>query len=184
MYLLVTPAGGRLWRMKFRSPLGKERKLSFGGYPDVSLKEARRRRDAAREELAAGIDPAEQKREQARLAAIAANNSFNAVAEAYIAKNERDGLAENTIRKRRWFLALVAKTLGPRPISEIMPIDVLEAVRPFEKAKNDEKAQHTGLAAGFAIMAGLYIIAVMVLLIGRPAILRAVHGNAETGLHA
>ncbi len=61
LYLLLVPAGGKLWKLKYRFA-GKEKKLSFGSYPDVSLKEARQRRDHARSLLAAGIDPSAAKR--------------------------------------------------------------------------------------------------------------------------
>lgn len=140
LYLMVTPAGGRLWKLKFRTSTGVEKKLSLGSYPELSLKEARNRRDDARRNLANGIDPAEKKRRDIHAAKVSAMNTFTAVAEAYIAKNERDGLAPNTIVKRRWFVRLLQKAIGNRPISEIQPFDVLEAVRPYEAAKNDEKA--------------------------------------------
>ena len=56
-YILVRPNGSKLWRMKYRQ-LGKEKKLSFGRYPEVGLKEARLLRDEARVEIARGGDPA------------------------------------------------------------------------------------------------------------------------------
>jgi integrase len=143
LYLQVTPAGGRLWKLKFRTVTGAEKKLSLGAYPDISLKDARERRDDARATLAKGVDPAEQKRRDKHAAMINAGNTFCAVAEAFIAKNERDGLAANTIIKRRWFLKLLQKTIGSRPVAEIKPFEILEAVRPFEAAKNDEKAHRT-----------------------------------------
>ena len=69
LFLLVTPKGGRLWRLKYRF-CGKEKLLSLGVYPDVGLKEARGHREEAREILAQGIDPGEQKKEtKAALAA-------------------------------------------------------------------------------------------------------------------
>lgn len=143
LYLQVTPAGGRLWRMKFRAAGGAEKKLSFGSYPEISLKEARELRDGARSLVANGIDPADKKRRDKRAAKVSADNSFSAVARDYIAKNRRDGLAEATIAKREWFVRLVQRSLGERPISEIQPFEVLDAVRPFEAAKNDEKAHRT-----------------------------------------
>lgn len=143
LYVLVTPAGGKLWKLKFRNKAGAEKKLSLGAYPEVSLREARELRDKARISLAKGIDPAEQKRRDRQAARISAANSFEAVAKAYIAKNRRDGLAEATVRKREWFLAIVQKRLGARPVAEIEPWEILEAVRPFEAAKNDEKAHRT-----------------------------------------
>jgi integrase len=143
LYLQVTPSGGRLWKLKFRTEAGIEKKLSLGSYPDLSLKAARESRDQSRRLLANGIDPADKKRRDKHAAKVSAANSFSAIAKAYIQKNKRDGLAETTIRKREWFLKLVEKALGNRPISEIAPFEVLEAVRPFEAAKNNEKAHRT-----------------------------------------
>lgn len=143
LYLQVTPAGGRLWRMKFRAPGGLEKKLSFGGYPEISLKEARELRDRARSLVASGVDPADKKRRDKRAAKVSAGNTFSAVATDYVAKNRRDGLSDATVIKREWFIRLVERSLGGRPISEIQPFEVLDAVRPFEAAKNDEKAHRT-----------------------------------------
>ena len=151
LFLLVQPSGGMLWRMKYRidgnddegRPKRIEKKLGLGTYPEVSLKQARERRDEARRMLANGIDPAEQKQRDKHAAKAAAANTFSVVAKAYIAKNQRDGLAEATVQKREWFTRLVEKSLGHRPIAEIKPYEVLDAVRPFEASKNDEKAHRT-----------------------------------------
>ncbi|MCC7394952.1 MAG: integrase arm-type DNA-binding domain-containing protein [Sphingomonadaceae bacterium] len=151
LYLEVRPAGGMLWRWKYRVdgvgpdglPKRIEKLLALGGYPDVSLKAARERRDAAREQLAAGVDPAVQKQRDKQAAKVGAANVFSAVAELFIDKCRRDGLADASVRKRQWMLRLVQPTLGGRPIADIKPIDVLEAVRPFEAAKNHEKARRT-----------------------------------------
>lgn len=151
LFLLVQPSGGMLWRMKYRIdgrdedgiPKRIEKKLGLGTFPDVGLKEARQMRDRAREQLAKGIDPAEKKRRDKHAAKVSAANSFSAVAKLYIDKNRREGLAETTIAKREWFLRLVEKPLGSRPIADIQPFEVLEAVRPYEAAKNDEKAHRT-----------------------------------------
>lgn len=148
LYLLVTPSGGRLWRMKFRNGAGVEKKLALGSYPELKLRDARDARDTARGSLAKGIDPADQKRRDKIAAKISALNTFSAVAKAYIEKNRRDGLAAATVRKREWFLSLLQKKLGNRPIVEIEPVEVLEAVRPYEASKNDEKAHRTLQFAG------------------------------------
>lgn len=60
LYLLITSAGGKLWRLKFRVD-GKERKLALGRYAEISLAEARKQRDAARSQVAQGADPARDK---------------------------------------------------------------------------------------------------------------------------
>lgn len=143
LYMLVTPAGGRLWKLKYRTDAGAEKKLSLGAYPEISLKEAREKRDEARSHLANGTDPADKKRRDRHIAKINAINTFSAVAKAYIEKNRRDGLADATIGKREWFLKLVERKIGQRPVAEIAPFEILESVRPYEAAKNDEKAHRT-----------------------------------------
>jgi integrase len=155
LYLLITPSGGRLWKLKYRSQAGSEKKLSLGSYPDISLKDARVLRDVARAAIAKGGDPAANKRRDKQIARINAANTFAGVANAYIDKNRRDGLADATIRKREWLSGLVGHTLGPHPVADIEPIEVLEAIRPFEAAKNDEKAhralQFVGQVMRFAV---------------------------------
>lgn len=143
LYLLITPAGGKLWKVKFRNALGAEKKLSLGAYPDLSLKEARELRDKARSSLAKGEDPAEKKQLDKRIARINADNTFASIARACIEKNKRDGKAAATVRKREWFLSLVEKPLGKRPIVDIKPGEILDSVRPYEAARNDEKAHRT-----------------------------------------
>jgi hypothetical protein len=143
LYLLVTPAGGRLWKHKFRNEAGVEKKLSLGSYPDLGLKDARLARDEARAALAKGTDPAERKQIEKRAAKVNAANTFAAVVRAYIEKNRRDGKAEATVVKCEWFLSIVDRALGHRPIAEIQPYEILDAVRPFEKARNHEKAHRT-----------------------------------------
>ncbi|MCL4673769.1 MAG: integrase arm-type DNA-binding domain-containing protein [Sphingomonadaceae bacterium] len=151
LFLLIQPSGGMLWRMKYRvdgrdeagNPKRVEKKLSLGTYPEVSLKDAREGRDEARRLLAQGKDPADEKRRERQARKIGATNTFSIVARAYIDKNRRDGLAEATVRKREWFVRLIEKPLGQRPIAEIAPFEILDAVRPFEAAKNDEKAHRT-----------------------------------------
>jgi len=143
LYLLITPTGGRLWKLKFRTAVGAEKKLSLGAYPDVSLKDARTARDKARSTLAQGIDPAAKKQLDKRAARLSAENTFCAIAKLYIAKNRRDGKADATVKKREWFLGLVERGIGNRPIAEIEPYEILDTVRPYEAAKNDEKAHRT-----------------------------------------
>lgn len=151
LFLLVQPSGGLLWRFKFRSdgrdkdgnPKRIEKKLGLGTYPEIGLKRARELRDEARAQLAEGIDPSQKKRADRAAAKISATNTFKAVAEAFIEKSKRDNKAASTVRKREWYVRLVERTLGNRPISEIAPHEILEAVRPFERASNHEKSYRT-----------------------------------------
>lgn len=91
LYLEVSPAGGKWWRFKY-SYGGKEKRLSLGVYPDVSLKEARGQRDAFRVQLAAGTDPGAQRREEKVVAA--GERGFESIARDWhshwkIGKNQR-----------------------------------------------------------------------------------------------
>lgn len=140
LYLQITPAGGRLWRVKFRAPGGAEKKLALGAYPEVSLKAAREMRDEARKMLASGIDPAEQKKRDRHAAKVSASNSFAAVARSYIDKCKREGRADATITKQEWLLKLVERAIGNRPVSEIEPFEMLEAVRKYETTGRTEAA--------------------------------------------
>lgn len=149
LFLLVSLNGSRLWRLKFRidglDAQGRfkkvEKLLSLSAYPDVSLKRARILRDEARETHAAGLDPALETQKSKAAARISAENSFSKVAEMLLEKQEREGLAEATIVKRRWFIKLVFPVLGKRPISEIQPMEVLLALRPIEKRRRHESAK-------------------------------------------
>lgn len=140
LYLQITPAGGPLWHMKFRTPGGAEKKLALGAYPEVSLKAARERRDEARKLLASGIDPAEQKKRDRHAAKVSAFNSFAAVARSYIDKCKREGRADATVTKQEWLLKLVDRAIGDRPVSEIESFEMLEAVRKYETAGRTEAA--------------------------------------------
>ena len=82
LYLHISPTGGKLWRMAYRFD-SKQKTLSFGKYPAVSLQEARKRRAEAKEQLAAGIDPGAQKKEAkvaAKVAQKEAENTFETIA--------------------------------------------------------------------------------------------------------
>jgi integrase len=80
LYLLVTPTGGKLWRWKYRY-LGKEKLMSFGQYPEVSLADARDKHGAARKLLVSGIDPMAQRKAEKKAVKAASENSFQTIAE-------------------------------------------------------------------------------------------------------
>lgn len=140
LYLLVTTTGSKLWRFKYRLN-GKEKKLALGSYPDVSLKDARAKRDEARKNSQAGRDPAVAKREARIAKHIAAANTFEAVAAEYIAKLEAEGLASVTIAKTRWLLSKLKPALGTRPIAEISPHELLAVLKASERAGQRETAR-------------------------------------------
>ena len=142
LFIIIRPTGGKLWRLKYRYQ-GTEQQLSIGTYPAVGLRDARARRDDAKKLLASGINPGAEKRRQTVAAAVAAENTFKAVAEEFIAKREADGLADATLVKARWFLSLLDTALGRRPVAEIEPAEVLTVLKEIEKKGNHETAKRT-----------------------------------------
>jgi len=96
MYLLVTKAGGKLWRLDYRFD-GKRKTLAMGHYPAVSLKQARERRDEARKLLADGVDPGEARKEAKAVKLEAAANTFGTVAEEWF-EAWKEGKAVVTVR--------------------------------------------------------------------------------------
>ncbi|MGH7025424.1 MAG: tyrosine-type recombinase/integrase [Caulobacteraceae bacterium] len=140
LFLAVTPTGGKLWRWKYRHA-GKQKLLAIGRYPDVSLKEARAKRDAARKLLATGKDPSVEKKKAALAAKLGAINTFKAVAEEFITKREGEGLATVSLDKCRWLLRLLEPGLGRRPIAEIEPYELLHVLKKVEASGRRETAK-------------------------------------------
>lgn len=131
LFLLVTPTGGKLWRMKYRFQK-KEKLLSFGQYPSISLAEARRRRDAAKSELAEGRDPSDVKQKTKRAADREAGRTFEAVAREWFQRKE--GSVVSTYSSRIWTRveADLIPPLGKLSINDIEPPEVLSAIRKIE----------------------------------------------------
>lgn len=154
LFLLVEPSGGLLWRLKYRLN-GKEKKLAIGRYPEIGLKEARDKRDEARSLVAAGIDPGQKRKTDKLTQAVQAANTFEAVAEEYIAKREREGLAAVTLSKSRWLLKLLAVKIGSRPIAQITAPELLSALRRVEGQDKLETARRMRSFAGRVFRYGL-----------------------------
>src|SRR5690606_14309081 len=147
LFLLVQPSGGKLWRMKYRVD-GREKKLGLGTYPDVSLAEARKRRDQAREQIAAGKDPSREKQQARHLAKVAAANTFGGVAQEFIDKRRREGLSASTADKSEYYISRMGPAFARLPISSITPPDVLAVLRRIEAKGNYETARRVLQLAG------------------------------------
>jgi len=131
LYLLVKPAG-KYWKLKYRFA-GKERALSIGVYPSVSLKEARARRDAAKKLLERNIDPSQAKQQARREKQIQRQSTtFEGVAEEWMAKNKVKWVPEYTKRIQNWLDNDILPWLGSLPIDEIKAVDVLAVLRKAE----------------------------------------------------
>jgi len=155
LYLEVSVAGGKYWRWKYRFG-GKEKRLAFGVYPDVSLKAARGKRDDAREQLAAGIDPGEARK--AEKIAQAGAESFEAVAREWHAKFSPGWVASHGDRILRRLEKDLFPWLGKRPIAEIKAPELLAVLRRIESRGAQETAhramQNCGQVFRYAVATG------------------------------
>jgi integrase len=125
--LLVNPRGGRLWRLKYRVA-GREKLLSIGAYPDLSLAKARERRDEARRLLADQIDPSARKKAER----LAQADTFESIAREWL-ELQRHGLSEKTfLRKLGWLEDFLFPYMGRHPIAKITPPDLLAALKRIE----------------------------------------------------
>ncbi len=131
LFLLVMPNGGKWWRFKYRYN-NKEKLLSLGTYPDVSLKAARERRDQERKKLVERIDPAINRK--AVKAAWADNqaNSFEVIAREWIGNRSPNWAPRNIVKITRGLELNIFPWLGGRPITEITAPELLMTLRRTE----------------------------------------------------
>lgn len=138
LYLLLDTKGNKYWRMDYIRPITKKRNtLAFGLYPEISLADARTRRDNARKLVAQGVDPSEQKKQDAAEALISANDSFESIALEWL---ERQQTADVTKNKALYLLKFAFAGFGKKPIRDVLPIDVLKVCREAEAEGHLEKA--------------------------------------------
>lgn len=131
LFLLVNPNGSKWWRLKYRID-GKEKLLSFGVYPAVSLGDARRSRDEARKLIAAGGDPSTARRAAREQRLADASNTFRALATEWLQLKVEE-LAPGTYNKARWMLETFAyPRIGAMALTAIRPKDVLMVLRDLE----------------------------------------------------
>ncbi|AIS88937.1 tyrosine-type recombinase/integrase [Burkholderia pseudomallei] len=157
LYLLVTPAGGKWWRLKYRFG-GKEKSLSMGVYPDVGLKDARERRDAARKLLANGIDPGVERRVQKAAATERAASSFEAVAREWYAKRAPGWAPSHGEKVIRRLERDVFPWIGARPIADVKAPELLSVLHRIEERGVLETAhralQNCGQVFRYAVATG------------------------------
>lgn len=140
LYILVEPAGAKRWRMNYRFG-NRQRTLHIGPWPDISLADARRRRDSARDIIAAGRDPAQEAKLEKLAQQIAAATTFKAVAEEWFEKCRMEGRAQVTLDKVRWLLGMAYPLLAHRPIADVTAQEVLIALRKVEATGRYESAR-------------------------------------------
>ena len=161
LYLEVTPAGGKLWRLRYWLN-SRENRISLGVYPDVSLKDARERRDAARKLIANGIDPSKARKDEKAEAEVQAAedaNTFEAVARDWHAKQVKvwsEGHAAKVLGRIEQHLF---PAFGSIPISTLRAPAILPTLREIEAKGNHETAkrlrQYCEAVFTFAISTGI-----------------------------
>jgi oligopeptide/dipeptide ABC transporter ATP-binding protein len=138
--LLVRNNDSKLWRLAYRFE-GRQKGLALGAYPEVTLAEARGRRDAARKLLANGKDPSLERRLD-KMARAAGGNTFREVAEELLDKHRREEeRSEATLKKNRWLLEPAYAAFGDRPAGEVTAPELLHALRTFEQRGRYESAR-------------------------------------------
>jgi integrase len=130
LHLHITPSG-KYWRLAYRFNT-KQKTLALGVYPDVSLLQARKRRDDARKLLAEDIDPGQAKKEAKQATLTKAANTFELVATAWLTDTAAERKPDTQSKVTNWLLRDVYPSLGSKPISAIAPRDVLATIRVIE----------------------------------------------------
>ena len=158
LYIEISTAGGKLWRLKYRFD-GKEKRLALGDYPSVGLKEARKRRDEARSLLSMDIDPGEVKRAQKAGRREAAANSFEVTARRWHEKNLSGWTESYSTKTIRLLERDIFPWLGMRPVVELEAPEFLKTVRRIEGRGHVDTAhralQLCGQVMRFAVAEGL-----------------------------
>ncbi|MDR1853531.1 MAG: integrase arm-type DNA-binding domain-containing protein [Azoarcus sp.] len=131
LFLLVKASGGKWWRLSYRYG-GKQKTLSIGVYPDVSLREARERRDAARKILADGGDPGEHRKKQKKEQEERAAHTFEAVAREWFEVWRADKAAGQPAKSWAYFENDILPWIGKKPVREITAPVALEVLRRIE----------------------------------------------------
>jgi len=131
LFLLVQPSGGKLWRLKYRID-GKEKLLSFGTYPDVSLADAREKRDHARKLIAAGTDPSELRKANKAGKNERAANSFEVIARLWLASYSANLSPATAEKNLRLFERDIFPWIGSRPVADLKPKEILDTARRIE----------------------------------------------------
>lgn len=131
MYLLVTPEGGRYWRLNYRFA-GKHKTLAIGSYPKVGLAEARKRRGEARDLLAAGTDPAADRKVERLTASLSANTTFEPLAREWYERQKGRWTPKYASGVIRRLERDVFKHIGSRPVADIATPEVLAILRKIQ----------------------------------------------------
>lgn len=153
LYLLIDKNNNKFWRFDYYRPYSKKRNtISFGIYPEVSLADARSRRDEARTLLAQNIDPQEEKKRIAAEFGNALKNNFETVALEWLSKQT---IADSTRLTAQRLLNVVFESIGKKPINKVTPVDILNICRIYERQEKYETAKKVKVKCGQILRYGV-----------------------------
>ncbi|GAA3895587.1 MULTISPECIES: tyrosine-type recombinase/integrase [Halomonadaceae] len=148
LYLEVAKTGSKYWRMKYRYG-GKEKRLSIGVYPNVSLASAREVRDDAKRQLAEDIDPSTAKRIAHQQGVDASANTFGAVGMEWLEQvHQHDVVPAHYMRNKRRLERDAFPIIGKRPLAKITPPELLDCLRRIEARGHIETAHRVKTLCG------------------------------------
>lgn len=129
LFLEVATSGSKLWRLRFRSAAGKQNMLALGAYPAVKVAEARRKAVEARDQLAAGVSPANDRKRQKEAKKANAEASFHVLAEEWFDSIGKQVKPITLVKNRRFLEIYAYPVIGDFPIADLKASDVLAVVR-------------------------------------------------------
>jgi integrase len=147
LYMIVNPNGGKWWRLKYRLD-GKEKTISLGTYPEVTLAQARGKRDDARSLVAGNTDPSHHRKETKIQARLEAQNTFESVATEWHALHNKNKSERHQQRVQRWLEFYLYPTLGNKTVSSITAPMVLDTTSVLQKQGKLETAHRVIQTAG------------------------------------
>lgn len=157
MYLLVSPAGGRLWRWKYRVN-GKEKAMALDKYPEITLADARVRRDAARRMLANGIDPMAERMAMKTADKATSEHTFEKIADLWLEHWHGNKSARHAATTQNRLKTNVYPILGERPIADIEPMELVQLAKGIEARGASDMAkrilQVVGMVFRYAVAHG------------------------------
>lgn len=137
LYILVSPSGSKLWRLKYHFA-GKERLISLGSYPELTLEKAREKHFEARKLITAGIDPGAQKQIEKQEAIIAAKNTFQAIALEWHETNTPRWDSRHAKRILARMQNHLFPQFGHKPVDSFKPLDILDVLKKIESEGKHE----------------------------------------------
>lgn len=157
MYLEISPTGRKWWRYKYRID-GKEKKFALGAYPDITLKDAREKLDAARKLVADEIDPVEHRKAVKASRIESDQNTFEVLVREWHSKNIQRWTKDHGQAILKRFEQNIFPWLGKKPISKITPQDLLRVLEKMQERGANETAhrvlQYCSKVCQYAIVTG------------------------------